>query len=880
MIEVGGSSADRWRREAYRSAERLLAAAGGALFVSHLALRGKVELGGQLPALVTLAVVAIAPALRRLETRQRLTLVAVTLQLGSFASASRLGMTPGAFAGPFTAAVLVAMFGTRRAAVGHLALGAAGLVLVGAAMAAGWLSPPTSATTTPFLFVNWLRAAITMVVLGLTLSLGARNALAIAATARDESLRSLSTLRAAEAAREGAEGLALRAHKLGTVGQLAGAVGGELGDLFEVVLDCVDVIGAGAIGRAEARGAIARIQQAAQRASNLSRQLLGLGRLEEAPRRPVPLDEAAASALRLTRQLLPGGIELRTRFGCSGSVVLPAGQIDQVLVNLALNARDALGEKGTLTIETATEPGALPHVIRVADTGPGMAPATLARLFEPFFTTKGEGSAGLGLASTRRIVEQAGGRVDVASAPGRGTTVTLRFPEASASPAPGANVGREAAPLTRSAAPALPREQVYIVAERLVAAAAAFNLVVTVARWPVDGASPAMWVFIAFIGAFLAMPFLRVVPPLLRARALLVTGTALHLFLALSFHVISPAVVLAPVTHAVLAAVILGGRWPFALLSVSAAGVLLAGAIHPTGPLLATTAFDASQFLNWARTTVTILSGAAASVVAVASVITLVVRAMDDADRALRELEASVAARARAERVTLRAEGLEAVGTVSSVIAHELNNLLVVVINWADLLGDESAPDLDEASRRDALDDIRTASSHVANLARQLLAFGRGSGEAEIVPLDDAVTSAARLLRKLVPLPVRTDVRTGSGSSVRVGAGQIDQVLINLALNARDAMPAGGTLTIETGHEPRATLPLFLRVRDTGSGMDEATRARIFDRFFTTKGERGTGLGLAVVREIVEKADGAIQVESELGKGTTFTLRFPLAPAG
>ncbi len=227
----------------------------------------------------------------------------------------------------------------------------------------------------------------------------------------------------------------------------------------------------------------------------------------------------------------------------------------------------------------------------------------------------------------------------------------------------------------------------------------------------------------------------------------------------------------------------------------------------------------------------------------------------------------------------LSAQRMEAVGRFAGGIAHDFNNILTVVLNATDVVGHGSKED-----DRAALDDAREAATRGATLARQLLTFGRRQpSQPRPTDVNRGVLSLRPMLERLLGEDVRVQLELAPNLPlVVVDPSQIDQVLVNLVVNARDAMPGGGTIRVVTqatyATEGAGTSPMVvLRVSDTGSGMDEATKARAFEPFFTTKGELGTGLGLSVVHSIVTQAGGTIRCESEPGSGTTFHIELPAA---
>jgi two-component system, cell cycle sensor histidine kinase and response regulator CckA len=239
-----------------------------------------------------------------------------------------------------------------------------------------------------------------------------------------------------------------------------------------------------------------------------------------------------------------------------------------------------------------------------------------------------------------------------------------------------------------------------------------------------------------------------------------------------------------------------------------------------------------------------------------------------------------------------QAQKMEAVGRLAGGIAHDFNNVLTVISGYSQLLIETfDAAD----TRRDDVGAIRDAAASAATLTRQLLAFSRQQVlEPRVLDLNEVVLGAERMLQRLIGEDVDlTTMLEPDLAHVLADAGQLEQVLMNLAVNARDAMPQGGHLVLETSnvdladghawepHPMRSGSFAMLAVSDSGVGMDEATRGRIFEPFFTTKepGE-GTGLGLATVYGIVKQSDGFIWVYSEPGQGTTFKIYLPRAEGG
>jgi two-component system, cell cycle sensor histidine kinase and response regulator CckA len=226
------------------------------------------------------------------------------------------------------------------------------------------------------------------------------------------------------------------------------------------------------------------------------------------------------------------------------------------------------------------------------------------------------------------------------------------------------------------------------------------------------------------------------------------------------------------------------------------------------------------------------------------------------------------------------ARRLEAIGRLAGGIAHDFNNLLTVINGCGELLQNELPTD---TAARELASDIRKAGDKAASLVAQLLMFSRQqSMPLATLSLNDAVLETERILKRVIGEKITVDCRTDPTTPVITAEPTlIQQIILNLAVNARDAMPKGGTLRIRTARAGVTTAPLArLTIADTGIGMDSETMARIFEPFFTTKGiGEGTGLGLATVYGIVQTLNGEIRCQSVRGEGTTFEIDFPSADA-
>ncbi len=261
----------------------------------------------------------------------------------------------------------------------------------------------------------------------------------------------------------------------------------------------------------------------------------------------------------------------------------------------------------------------------------------------------------------------------------------------------------------------------------------------------------------------------------------------------------------------------------------------------------------------------------------------------DGRPRSILAIDTDITERKKLETQLLRAQRLESIGTLAGGVAHDLNNVLTPILLTIDLLSTQ----VHSPEERQIIEKTRASATHGAALVRQLLAFARGvDGERTSIDLRSAIANIEPLIRQSLPNGVKLNVRHGDAPwPIEGNTTQLSQVLVNLALNARDAMPQGGELGIRVDNvivdgvtaaaNPGTEPGRFLRisVSDTGSGIPPALIERIFDPFFTTKAAgKGTGLGLSMVAGILKGHRGFVQVDSQIGRGTTFHLYFPAMP--
>lgn len=244
--------------------------------------------------------------------------------------------------------------------------------------------------------------------------------------------------------------------------------------------------------------------------------------------------------------------------------------------------------------------------------------------------------------------------------------------------------------------------------------------------------------------------------------------------------------------------------------------------------------------------------------------------------------------RRRLEEQCRQSQKMEAIGRLSGGIAHDFNNLLGVMIGYAEILQENTDPAHPD---RECVDEILRAGQRAASFTRQLLAFSRQQVlEPTILDVNGVVTAMEKMLRRVIGEDIELETLLEPElAKVKADQGQLEQVILNLAVNARDAMPNGGKLKVKTHNVFMSELDtrkysypfkpgkyVQLTVSDTGVGMDSTVQARVFEPFFTTKEKgKGTGLGLATVYGVVKQSDGYIEVQSEVSKGTTFTIYLP-----
>ncbi len=340
----------------------------------------------------------------------------------------------------------------------------------------------------------------------------------------------------------------------------------------------------------------------------------------------------------------------------------------------------------------------------------------------------------------------------------------------------------------------------------------------------------------------------------------------------------------------VLAGLLLGRRAMYGTLVVSVVAVAVIGWTMSSGhiPTPHPSDVDFHSATVWARTTIMWVLFVVITSVGVVYVVERLERARERAETEAMARAMADHARIEAEHVAAHAQKLEAIGRIAAGVAHDFNNALTVIQLWHRVLA--SSPTAEQL--RDASEAIGDAADQAAGLATQLLALARRDAPTPTrIHVDSLVERYQRSLGRALSAEISIDIETSGDAVVLADEVQLHQILLNLVMNARDAMGGSGSLTIRTRtvatdvprHVDTGDLApgrwAAIEVEDNGSGMDSATRQRAFEPFFTTK-QAGTGLGLATVATIVRDSGGQMELWSEPGRGTRFTIWLPVAAPG
>lgn len=803
---------------------------------------------------------------------------------------------------------LVAAFGlllSPRVGYGFLALQGLALCLGGEAMRRGVFHVEDD-----FLDAaqasNWLRITLVVVMLGLALWTLLRSVAALvdssyasAGVSLAMAEHQLAVSRSMRQARIEAERALRGPQKLQALAQLAGGLAHLINNELTVVAGALHDLDHDS-SPSTRRDVATRIEHAVERAGATIRQMMVFSRR----------DEPAAQELDLVAEVRRIVDELRPTFGSDVALTIQGNEghrlhieptrLRLLLLNLLLNAADALPGGGRVQISVCAEPSRARGVgvsLVVEDTGHGMTSEVLARACDTFFTTRSRTRhAGLGLSVAASIAEQSGGLLTIESAPGIGTRVRIRWPDAGTSAAP-----RDDAIALLHAAQLTPMHAVPVVE-----AEETFPIVVDDDRWKNETAARlarigALLTAAVIAGVFWFSPgtpngFFLAMGSALAAElaagwltrlrgpvrlALLFAPVAFATGLTLSWFTFKAGAIIGGMSIILVWATMLGPWWAgLSVLAWFMLNLIVGGYLHVTG-MVATdpTLTSMSVPANWLRVAIS-LSAVQAGMLA--SIDLIVRRAaqglalMSDAQRravhAQRQEEAEGARALLLEQEATRVERMSVTGVAAGAVAHDLNNALQA-LSLGGLLGRESLTPKQVAS---IARDVRSAANYCAAL---VVLIGQDPSVPtephEAIDVSATLEHAKDLLPAFVGHGVTTQISIEPGCWANISASDLQRIVLNLTANARDAMAGTGTLRVTLRRDADQ---ISLEVSDSGHGMDEAVRARLFEPFFTTKPSgKGTGLGLHAVARIVEQTRGTIACESTQGVGTIFTLRWPHA---
>ena len=806
--------------------------------------------------------------------------------------------------------------GLYAAAVGVLLL----LVVGGLAVSTGWTFDANVIRTDSA--KEWVQAgAFFAVIVGamahmlrfaLDTLVGSQGSRQLAQLEVDQERKRLASLRMS---RERLEARVLDAHKLQTVDQLSDGIAHQLGNAVTTIRGATELL-RHAASRREIHDAAAEVVFSVERTAATVRSLLVFSRRDQERLAPLSLAEELASVRATLEETLPANISLETIIQASPVVLAERKRLRQLVFGLVLNGRDAIAGTGSISLsldvievtstsapETVTvlAEGSYAALV-VADDGRGMPPEVAARAFEPFFSTKpSKRHEGLGLFVVFGLLRQWGGSLRIDSEPGRGTRVTVYLPVTSDAPvrpaapnpvllddARSPSAANPAVEGSRTPAPVrsepLPASQHGAPEWKRSSLGRALLVVGLVYLWTLPGI-----VFMSGtkVGANHLLLLLTGMAALaswrakrlshdLRAGFLVLLTMAPSIWIVLDSTFMAPAALIGMACAVLFAAAYSNRILTTGILSL-AAGLLVLAPWLPVGTGMFRSAVDPTVAENWWRETLLVPVMCVTPTWLLLDILRAARRSLAELDLSLdalggtRERLASEAGSlAVAEHVAERAAHVEVAGQLAGAVAHDLGNALTAVLGWASLLLNDPAPlasDVETAVR--AFDE---SADYAQTLLSQLTTHGE---HAEPGPSDISlvVQRLESVVKRLVGGNVTVEVQLAPHCVAPVGKSNLERVLLNLASNARDAMPEGGTLTICVS---RFDERVRVAVRDTGVGMDETTQGRLFEAFYTTKAEsQGTGLGLHSVARIMELTGGEVLVTSQPGAGSEITLEWP-----
>ncbi len=843
------------------------------------------------------------------------------------------GWAPGIVIASCVLVVQVGLVAGRVAVLGLL-LAQSGFFVWGGFQRAPHVDSALLAALDPRTFDNWLRAAVVFIVLTALLFVLMREAESIvggqfARARRSHKLAALrfENSRLSRLARLEAESQLREPQKIQAIAQLSGGLAHLLNNALTVVRSSLDDL-EGDRSLAVRANASEAIGEAVVRVSHAVRGLITVGRNESVTPRRLDLLAQVHAIVDGLRPTLPETCQVDVRGVAGQWVRLEPSRLRQLIVNLLLNATDAVRGSGRVQLSVrpsatfaSSAPGsqattdsperprhqaqrATVAELIIEDDGAGMDPETLVRARDAFFSSKNpQKHVGLGLTMAEGIAHQASGELDIVSEAGLGTRVTVRLPLEEPLPAPGdvvlmhdpeLGVGNQTNPgPVPTETPSTedededevdPQAWKLQVTRRM----AQFGMLVALAVSTVravtghyrssDWAAPVLATVGLALAGFLPRAGLGTRLALLAAAPCVATWMML-----VQRSYLQPSI-LAGMALLVAWLALLGPRWAAPVhIVLSACVMLVAGRLHELRIVnvdLSRVALDEPN--NWFRIAGTLPLVELALALSVLSILQHARRATLTAEaaerrvsRALEEEDRETEKLLSLERDVARSERMEATGRAFGNVAHDLNNALQRIVGPASELECE---ELSDAELARVIADLWEGYEHARALSSQFIVTDAAPLHVDAIDLGRSLQRSTSALQTLLDDRITLGIDVQVDCFVRILELDFQRLLYNLVTNARDAIEREGHIHVSVS---RAGGCVSLEVDDDGQGMDDTTRVRIFEPFFTTKpSDQGTGLGLHSVAQVLERSSGTPHVSSKLGAGTRFEVSWPLAEAG
>lgn len=715
---------------------------------------------------------------------------------------------------------------------------------------------------------------------------------------RDGTQREVRRYEETRRSREEVQRSLLDSQRLHALSQMSSGLAHQVNNTFTVVQAARERL-EGSLSPSEVRGLAAGVEQTARRCADSIQEILAFSRRESSNRHRVSVGEELSACESMLRQAVPHDILLKFDVAQGPSILADPLRLRQVVVNLVLNARAAVGSGGTITVRAhqASEATCAKHdlgagswlVLSVRDTGHGMAESERAQAVEPFVSFDATGHReGLGLTVVNDFAQALGGRLMLESELGSGTTASIFLPVATS---PDSGRGPESGDAATGAGQSVLEswsERVWL-RQSFSSVAKDVALVLWLmlfVQLSLSSVSDTLALMVQISSATLCSLLFWWQRPPLMARAL---GLMLLAFLASGIAILhagfmASAAVMGLI-FVVLVAVIYTNWWVTAgALLCTTLVYISAPTLHEWMPLMDKNVTPGSA-ANWFRLGVTAPLVLHLSTRLVMHVMEAAVSQLNRVQEATSRLQEVIerrvdetAALGEAQRSMERMTRVEATGRAVSVIAHDLNNALAGVMGWSSILA--SSETIDPEDLQSAIQCFDVSAEMAGSLSEVLRPMKSvDSGASKFTDIAIEVTALANTLRALVPAQHELDFDVVERAPISISLVAFHRILQNLVRNGVAAMPEAGVLRVRVGRS-EATHEVYLTVSDTGIGIEPMHLAQVFDPYFTTKpAGQGTGLGLYSVKRMVESTGGRVHLQSERGRGTEVTLTWPEATA-